>query len=159
MKSFFLEQIDTEAFKSFIEFCENNEWSDIRVFIDSSWWSMTTTELFLREFKEKNLTLIAWNWIYSAWFDLFYRYTWKKMMTIYTKWMVHRPVINARVEINTDGSMVLLWEEEAIRISTVYNDYQHLLTEEEKHKYKLGIDIYLPFNRMREIFPDIEVIG
>lgn len=115
----------------------------------------------LNENKDR-VTLVALSAIYSAAFALFYQFEGKRKITFGTRGMYHYSGVNVRVAANggiQDG------EERAAAQFTKSNQKKwqddfvgEFMNPAELRSFKSGKDVYFSFDRIREIFPDLEII-
>lgn len=155
MKYFVLEEINKDNALALFEFL--NIKGKKTVVIDSDWWSSWYAKLIIRELnKAKDVTVEACN-VVSAWFEIFYQCACKKALVDWARWMAHLAAIEwltVQANKSTTRSHTALVNAMAQMTSPEYT----FLTEEERKLYDDWQDVYFDFNRMKEIFPDAEII-
>lgn len=158
MKTIVVNAIDQDTYVRLNEFLIEGSWEKW-VILDSSWWSTAYKKLMLWQLNKHkdDVVLICWTWAYSAAFDLFYWFQWEKILIEWCRWMTHQWYIK-------DVSILDSWEirdEEDVVMTWIYKKLYKIpkfLTKEEKKRYKKWEDVYLSFDRMKEIFSDAKVI-
>jgi hypothetical protein len=112
--------------------------------------------------EKHRLTLIAMAGVYSMGFEVFYRYEGQKKMVFGVRGMYH--LSSQEVQISAHGRAA--YDEGTCQLSGLKNDRVRdlqfaslFMTEKELRKMKSGQDVFFDFERMKQIFPDVEVVG
>ena len=113
------------------------------------------------EQNKDRITLIAGTIILSTAFEIFRSFTGKRAMIYYCKGMYHK----CYQAITTDGSNKPVDSSNAcskINLKClVQRDLQiaeSFMNKTELNKFKRGDDVFFDFDRMKEIFPYVEII-
>lgn len=162
MKYFHIDsKIDKELLNKFFDFCNLNgeeDWS-IVLYTVGGWTVMAKNILHVINKRHERVTLIC-NEAYSAGFDILYNAKCKKVLCENAKGMVHMSAAemymqsNGRPSYSEDECIVKNWKQS----KKDYLFVRKFLTKNEIKKFKKGKDIYFTFKRMKEIFPDAEII-
>ena len=154
MKTYYLE--DDENFKEVIQWLDTieDEW---QIYIDSYGWKTSFYTPLLSRIEEvnknKKITLRLITWFSNA-FSLFYNYTWNKIIEGCAEWMVHK--CTYKCDIFSQNNKLLVRTDESVKRSQIENlkteNPPIFLTEEEKVKFNEWYDIYLSYDRLKQIF-------
>lgn len=104
------------------------------------------------------ITLVAMVGIYSAAFELFYKYDGVKVLTNGVAGMYHLASLNAHINANGNpevGEAAAIFEGVKMTKLECDNFAASFMTPSEIKKYRKGEDVYFGFKRMKEIFPDV----
>ncbi len=99
-------------------------------------------------------------WTYSAAFEIFYHAKCKKVLTRECKGIVDLSAGDIRLSRNGKANdpenlcVMKNWQEDKTSNKWV----KKILVSEELKKFNKGEDVYLTTKRMKEIFPDAEII-
>lgn len=141
----------------------NNTDGEIIIGINSGGGS-NGTRCFLQKLftiNQDRLTLVALTGIHSAAFELFYNYAGKKALTHGITGMWHMEVVSCRLAANGKPDTE---EERAIYRNMIEDNNANeafaasFMTPEELIKYQKGEDVYFDYNRMKQMFPDAEIL-
>lgn len=162
MKYFFLDsRIDEVLLNKFFVFANDNmdyDWT-ITIWSTGGMTGMAKTILYIINSRKERVTLIC-NEAYSAAFEIFYFSDCKKVITKECKGCVHysasdiRLMRNGKTNDAEHACILRNWQEDKNSTKWV----RKVLTKEENKKFNLGEDIYFTTKRMKEIFPNAEVI-
>lgn len=99
----------------------------------------------------KKIKLI-WIFLWSRAFNLFYKYTWEKVLWVECEWVAHLEAINCHISNN-----VIRWDwyqrDSNEYFKNLPSNFEYtFMTEQEKEKYDNWYDVYLNPERMKEIF-------
>lgn len=163
MKYFHIDsRIDKEMYSKFLEFANANgeeEWTII-LYTVGGFNVIAKNILFIINNRVAATTLIC-NEAYSAGFSLFYEAKCKKVMCHNSKGMTHLAAAemfmqsNGKPSYSEDECIVKNWKQSKKKDKEWVKIF---LTKKEYKNYKNGKDVYFNFNRMKEIFPEAEVI-
>ena len=155
MKSYILKEINEE---SYIELeSKILEWVQI-VYLDSHWGAMVYWTLIKDLMYKHNVKLVLLYKALSCWFYIFHSYKWIKQMTEWCYWMVHLPQLD--ISIKQDWTK---WDEhdecrsESMKQSKLFDTW--FMYKREITKFNNWKDVWLDFNRMKEIFPNVEILS
>lgn len=161
MKYFQLEGIINEGLvTSFMDFCNNNITEECTIVINSAGGKSTlaTVILDIINSHSEKITLISAG-VYSAAFYIFFYAKCKKKI-IYGSLGMHHKCYLKDVFINEKGKPK--YQEDICQIenlkSTKSNYLENFMTDEEKVLFDNDDDVYFTFNRMKELFPTVEII-
>jgi ATP-dependent protease ClpP protease subunit len=163
MKYFHIDsKIDKDLLNKFFEFCNNNpddEWT-ISLWTVGGQSTMADNILYAINKRPEKVTLICQE-AYSGGFHIFYHAKCKKCISKSSKGMTH--VSSMEMRMNSMQKPVYTEDECVIKNwqQSKKNEMQfakNLLTKKEFKKYKKGDEVYFTFKRMKEIFPDAEII-
>lgn len=153
-------QINTDLLDSFIEFINENEDQKKTVILrsDGGYDLVAKALTYVINSNKENCFLIA-NCVLSAAFSIFYKAECKKAIIMSSMGMIHRSY--NKIEFNSDGKptykegevMLKNWKE-----NNGFEDDYPFMTKQEKNFFEKGDDVYFTFNRMKEIFPEAEII-
>jgi len=163
MKYFHIDsKIDKELLNKFLDFCNSNgedEWTII-IYTVGGWVCMGKTILRIINLRKDKVTLILHE-AYSSGFYIFYEAKCKKVMCSNGKGMIHI----ASAEMSVDADCNPRYSEDACIIKNWKqskkeddNWAKSFLTNKEFKKYKKGVEVYFTSKRMKQIFPDAEII-
>lgn len=161
MKYFQLEgRIDESLVTRFMEFCNSNISEECTIVINSAGGKNILAIMILdiiNSHSEK-MTLISAG-VYSAAFYIFF-YAKCKRKIIYGSLGMHHKGYLKDVYINESGKPK--YQEDICQIENLKsikgNYLEKFMTKKEKLLYNNDDDVYFTFNRMKEIFPTIEII-
>jgi len=159
MKTIIIKEINSDSYTVLDEFLskdiDENKW----VILDSWWWSCPYGSLMIRRLEQHkdNVTLICWTWAYSSAFKIFYKFSGKKMMVYWCMWMHHKA--HQEILMNEDWKPTHQDWFATLRNNkkTQSTPYGFMTTREVK-QFNKWEDVFFDFDRMKEIFPDVEVI-
>lgn len=162
MKYFHLDSsINKELMNRFYDFCnqyENDEWT-ISLFTIGGATAAGKTIIKIINGRPDKVTLICHE-AYSSGFDIFYNSKCNKILTDTSKGMVHLSSVEMLMQANgkpcysEDRCIIENWGNSKSLLKMV----KKFLTKKELKWLKRGEDVYLSFKRMKEIFPNAEVI-
>lgn len=162
MKYFHLDaEIDKDLMNRFYEFCnqyENDEWT-ISLFTAGGATAAGKTIIHIINQRPEKVTLICHE-AYSSGFDILYNSNCKKILAETCKGMVHLSATQMWMQSNNkpcyreDECVIRNWEYSTSFLKMV----KKFLTVPELKDFKEGEDVYFTFKRMKEIFPDAEII-
>jgi hypothetical protein len=162
MKYFHLNGIiDEELFDKFIQFINENESERWTIVLNSGGGKQNLSQVILDviNIRKEYVTLISTG-IYSSSFVIFYFAKCQKKMTIGSIGMIHLRSNDIRMQSHgkpeyTEGICVMSnW-----KVSREVDSFvEAFLTKSELKEYRRGNDVYFNFKRMKEIFPDAEII-
>lgn len=156
--------ITEECIKGLLEFINQNDGQDITIGLNSNGGS-TATALFLAHVlnMRKNLvTLIAISGIYSAAFDLFYRFKGTKILARGCRGMYHYSSIDIRYgsslrpDNEDERQKLKMLSIDRVAIEAMCAEF---MTPTEMRRLRSNKDVWFDFERMREIFPHATTIG
>lgn len=161
MKYFQLEGIiNEELLTRFLDCCNNNPDEEITVYINSNGGKtlLCTIITDIINHNSDRFTLVSCG-SYSAAFDLFYHAKCKKKIVNQSMGMQHKEFLRD-ISINSDGKYVYTSDKYENKNNKTLDDsyIKEFMTKKEQKKYKKGDDIYFTFKRMKEIFPEAEII-
>ena len=140
------------------KFLNETEWTKWVIF-DSQWWQSIYWKIMSRQLSLhiETTVVILWAWAYSAAFKIFHDYKWKKIMTYWSRGMRHQ--WHQAIDINDDWSITYLEDKVVARNNKKTADSPYKwMTKKEKKLFIKWKDVYFDFERMKEIFPDIEIL-
>lgn len=112
--------------------------------------------------EKDRLTLVAMAGVYSTGFELFYGYAGPRKMTFGVRGMYH--FSSQEIQIMANGRAA--YDEGACQLSSMKTDRERdlqfagmFMTDKELRRMKAGQDVFFDFERMKQIFPDAEIIG
>lgn len=155
-------EIDASAVSSIIDFVQNTP-GEIAVAINSSGGKTSTMRLLLHVLNQNKdrVTLIGLAGIFSAAFELFYSFEGRKAMTNGCRGMYHYSycdvaiAANGKPENSGAESELLMLKQSKIREDSFVSRF---LTSAELRKFKQNGDVFFSFERMKQIFPDAEIL-
>lgn len=158
MKTIIIAKIDTDSYDSLAKFLSETEWEKW-VILDSQWWATCYWILMSRQLElyKETTTLVCSTWAYSAAFKIFHDYTWKKLMCYWSRWMRHQG--HQSIEIN-DNWMPTYQEDKVILKNNkecIHWPFERM-SDKEKKEFNKWRDVYFTFKRMKEIFPDVNIL-
>lgn len=149
--------IDKDFLPDFFDFI--NQDGPLTILIESVGGSYSAARLIVNILNTNadRITLIGAT-CYSAAFQIFYTAKCKKWLIQGAMGMIHLPY--TRVDIDTRKKPVFTEGEYILKndqfITAEY--VKEFMTKSELRRYKSGKDVYFVFDRMREIFPEAEII-
>lgn len=158
----FSKLIDNETSKEFLEIINKNE-GNLTIGIDSVGGTFQTALFLVNSLncESSRITLVAVNAVYSGAFIIFYLFRGKKKMTGSCRGMMHQ----SNMEVNVSSSLDWTYNSAKVNKSTLKIDHQIIMetskkfmTKKEYKRLRKNRDIYFDANRMKEIFPDAEII-
>lgn len=162
MKYFhFDSKIEEKSLDSFLHFINENEQGELSIILNSIGGKKNLTYVILDIINANadRITLISCG-CYSASFFLFYKAKCKRKMTYGNVGMMHyassdmNMMSNGKPSYSEDENVIQNWKEDGEELKFV----EQFMTPKELKKYKKGNDVYFTFKRMKEIFPDVEII-
>ena len=161
MKYFQLEGIINESLVTrFMDFCNNNISEECTIVINSSGGKSTLATLVLDIINThaEKITLISAG-VYSAGFYIFFFAKCRRKIIYGSIGMHHREYLKD-IYINEKGKPK--YQEDICQIENlkcVRNNFlEKAMTKKEKFLYNSDDDVYFTFNRMKELFPNVEII-
>jgi ATP-dependent protease ClpP protease subunit len=163
MKYFHLSgEINEKSLDDFLQFINENEIRELVIVLNSVGGKKNLTHVLLDiiNLNYNSITLISCG-CYSASFLLFYKAKCKKKMTEGCVGMMHysstniNTMSNGQPTYSEDENIIKNWKE---RVKDEVEFVEKFMTPLELKKYKKGNDVYFTFKRMKEIFPDVEII-
>lgn len=162
-KYFLFDQLlDAEGIKKIIDFIQDNEGA-LNIVISSDggkFWLTSFLSKILNDNADR-ITLTAIENIYSSAFYLFLSFQGKKALTFGCMGMVHYG--SKSITITHNG--LPYYDDEKIWLLNCKEkaDYCHdmissVLTESEFNSFKNNGHVYLSFERLRQIFPEAEIV-
>lgn len=153
--------ISEKSLDTFLQFVNENEHEQMSIILNSIGGKKNLTHVILDiiNLNADRTTLISCG-CYSASFYLFYEAKCKKKMTEGNVGMMHysstniNTMSNGKPAYSEDENIVKNWKEDKSQEEFV----KQFMTPVELKKYKRGNDVYFTFKRMKEIFPDVEII-
>lgn len=153
--------MDEACFSKCFEFLNANTEEKINIILHSNGGASDLTRILVNLINSnpENFVLTSVK-IYSAAFFLFYSAKCEKQIVKNTIGCYHKAYIT---NIDLDVSKEPVWAEhkclvknlDTRDISPIPLDF---MTRQEINKFKKGKDVFFTFNRMKEIFPDAEII-
>jgi ATP-dependent protease ClpP protease subunit len=162
MKYFHLDgRIVEELLNRFLGFMNETPSEEITIIINSVGGKECVSKLILNIINEnkERCTLISLG-VYSAAFYIFYNAECKRKMTYGSPAMWHlssadmRMMSNKKPSYTEDETQLKNWVDDKIEIEFA----EKFMTPKELRDFKKGIDVYFTFKRIKEIFPDVEII-
>lgn len=148
--------MEEKDLKEFMEFSDIPEEKKIVYIYSGGGAVRIANAMLLRCEREKvEMRLIYWG---SMGFDIFYRYTWPKFVendacgvvhTVATEFHVFRDE-NWRIQVREDTTT----DKQQFKNHTKWSEPYPFLTDKEKKKFRRGGDIYVGYDRLKEIFKD-----
>lgn len=163
MKGFlFNGEFDADGIQSIINFVNANE-GELSIGIWSGGGRLEPT-MFLTDFlnfHKDRITLTAVAGVFSAAFELFYFFKGKKKLHFGSKGMTHYGQMMIRYKWNndtTDAEYKIDKDFFSQQKKRTDKEGAKFMTVDELKRFKKGEDVYFDFNRMKEIFPNAEII-
>ena len=162
MKYFHLNGIiDEDLLDKFIEFANENESEDWTIILNSGGGKQNLSQVILYEInRRKEKVVLISTGIYSSSFVIFYFAKCQKKMTAGSIGMIHLRSSEIRMQSNgkpeyAEGICVMSnW-----KVSDEIDSFvEAFLIKAELKEYRRGNDVYFNFKRMKEIFPEAEII-
>lgn len=163
MKYFHIDsEINKELLNRFLEFANNNENEDwtINIYTSGGATVMAKSILYIINQRKDRVTLFCCE-AYSAGFELFYDAKCRKVIVQKGKGMIHMNSSDISIQSNgkpsySEGACIIKnWEQDKKEDRSWI---KQILTKKEYKRYKKGWDVYFTFKRMKEIFPNAEII-
>lgn len=153
-------KIDEAMLNKFIDFCNQYETEECTIIVNSGGGKSTisTVMLHIINLNKQRFTLVSAG-VYSAAFYIFYFAKCKRKIVIGSLGMIHKEYIDD-VYINSNYKAIYPTDKCQIKnLKSIDDSWVYtFLTKKEAKQYKNSEDIYCTFERMTEIFPDVEVI-
>lgn len=153
--------IDKKNIREFTEFLSSFPETAITVYLKSEGGSAALGRVMRHEMEQhEGVTLIAYEFIASAAFDVFKYFKGERKMVFGTIGMHHRVVMSMMM----DEAMEFPYGADSVKIkalkyyATNSDKSNDFLTEKELKRYNKGDDVYFSPKRMEKIFKGIEVI-
>lgn len=161
MKYFHLNGIiNEELLDKFIQFRNENEFEEWTIVLNSGGGKSNLTQVILYEINSRPQTVLISTGIYSASFVIFYFAKCIKKITEGSIGMVHLRANDIRIQ--SHGKPEFSEDECIVKNHKETRDIDYaveaFMTKSEIRRYRKGGDIYFTFKRMKEIFPDAEII-
>lgn len=162
MKYFHLHgELNNESLASFYNFLNQYETEDCTISIRSGGGMTCVAKSIINAInsRKETVTLICHE-AYSGAFEIFYSSNCKKILAETCKGMYHLSaakmwmIANKQPFEDEDKVIVKNWEESSCQSEFV----KKFMTKKELSEFKKGNDVYFTFKRMKEIFPDAEII-
>lgn len=155
MHNYVLKDINDETFISLCEFLQRK--GKKRIVIDS--WGGTTWywTLMIEAINKAKDVVVAWTDMSSMAFRIFHAVNKPKMLVDGARGMAHV----AAIEWLTVKHNKMMWVDQTAFIDSMCQMRQpdcSFMTEDELTRYNKWEDVYFTFNRLKEIFPDAEII-
>lgn len=156
-------QITAETVQPLLDFIGNND-DELQIGICCVGGENDVERFLLNALNENKdrITLVAMSAIYSAAFALFYQFKGKRKITFGTRGMYHYSGVNVRVAANGG---IQDSEEKAAAEFTKRNQKQWqdsfangFMSVSELRNFRSGKDVYFTFDRIKQIFPHLEII-
>lgn len=155
-------EINEKSLDDFLQFINENEIGELVIVLNLVGGKKNLTRVLLDiiNINSHRVTLISCG-CYSASFFLFYKAKCKKKMTEDNVGMMHysstniNTMSNGQPTYSEDENIIKNWKE---RVKDEVEFVEKFMTPLELKKYKKGNDVYFTFKRMKEIFPDVEII-
>jgi ATP-dependent protease ClpP protease subunit len=150
-------RIDAESYNSLINFLNESQGEQKSILINSGGGEIAYCYATLHAIEKVSheIELVGCNGVYSAAFEIFYKFSGKKVLLPYCKGMTHRPMLG----VSLTDSLQTAFREDDCQKRTLKDNQQNLidecskfLTPKEMKDYKRGVDVYFTYNRMKEIF-------
>ena len=161
MKYFQLEgTIDESLVSKFMDFCNNNLSDDCTIVINSGGGKSTLATVILDIINSNadRITLISAG-VYSAAFYIFYFAKCKRKI-IYGSLGMHHKEYLKNIYITEKGKPK--YQDDICQIENLKsvrdNFLKKIMTKKEKFIYNNDDDVYFTFDRMKEIFPTVEIV-
>lgn len=162
MKHFHLNGIiDDDLLNKFYAFWnqyEEDDWT-ISIFSGGGFTAAGKTIINALNSRQGMVTLICHE-AYSVAYEIFYRTKCKKILAETCKGMYHlssaKMWITANMMASTEEDRVIVKDWKETRSQYIFA--KEFMNKKEFKKFKKGDDVYFTFKRMKEIFPDAEVI-
>lgn len=161
MKYFHLNGIiDEELLDKFIQFSNENESEDWTIVLNSGGGKQNLSQVILDIINNgKQVTLISTG-IYSSSFVIFYFAKCQKKLTVGSIGMIHlrsnsiKMQSHGKPEYTEDECVVSNW-----KVTKEIDSFvEAFMTKAELKDFRRGNDVFFNFKRMKEIFPDAEII-
>lgn len=162
MKYFHLHgELNNESLESFYNFLNQYDTEDCTISIMSGGGSTCVAKSIINalNLKRESVTLVCHE-VYSGAFEIFYRTKCKKILAETCKGLYHLSAAKMWVSANKrpfekeDRIIAKNWKESTCQLDFV----KQFMTKKELSEFKKGNDVYFTFKRMKEIFPDAEII-
>lgn len=151
MKTYYLKDFNEESFidiNKWLDELWDNEW---QIYINSGWWSIWVENAILERIENLKIKMI-WLFLWSCAFDLFYNFKGKKELSKWCDWIVHIDA-NETAIFTHNWQIKIRWDEvDKARVARRWDFNYDFLKEEEKIKFYNWEDIYLSYERLKEIF-------
>lgn len=141
-----------------------NDPGQISISIRSNGGSKMCNRIVLNALNENKdrVKLVAFGGVYSAAFVLFYFFEGKKAMVPGTTGMYHQSSVNLALSSRgqIDGQEDRLVQDENRRQYNIERGFaSSFMTKSELKTFCSNRDVYFSFERMKEIFPNVEILG
>lgn len=154
--------INEKLLDDFLQFINEYQIGELGIVLNSIGGKKNLTHVLLDiiNINSQRITLISCG-CYSASFFLFYKAKCNKKMTEGNVGMMHyastniNTMSNGKPTYSEDENTVSNWKES---VKDEVEFVEKFMTPSELRKYKRGNDVYFTFKRMKEIFPDVEII-
>lgn len=145
----------------FLEFINDNQSDELTIILNSIGGkrNLSLVMLDVININSERITLISCG-VYSAAFFMFYNSNCKRKMTYGNVGMMHYAscelniMSNGNPAYSEDVNTIKNWKEDINDLKFV----EQFMNPKEIKSYKKGNDVYFTFKRMKEIFPDVEII-
>lgn len=165
MKYYILnDDIADSTIQPLLDFINQNEGSAMQIGI-SSGGGFSDYARFISDVLNQNkeyITLVAVGNVYSAAFRLFHEFEGTKKMTFGSRGMAHHsyqtvPLINNGMGATDEAHAAICNSRNYIRPDEIAFA-ESFMFNEELEKFKQGKEVYFDFARMRQIFPNAEIV-
>ncbi len=155
MHNYILKDINDESFATLSEFLHRK--GKKRIVIDS-WWGTNYYGILITEaINNCKDVVVVWADMSSMAFRIFCEIKRPRMLVDGARGMAHV----AAIEWLTVKHNKMMWHDQTAFIDSMCQMRQpdcSFMTEDELTRYEKGEDVYFTFNRLKEIFPDAEII-
>lgn len=162
MKSkIFCSEINEESIVPLLDFIESNP-GEKRIYLCSDGGNSGATSILLDVMtrNQGDITLIAYDNVFSNAFRLFKSFNGRKYMVDGCEGMIHLQTNS----LPYAGPVKYAGRTKSVIDTIDYcrerniNEYANLINDEEFEAYKEGQDVFFSFQRMTEMFPDVPII-
>lgn len=156
--------INEENTQALLEFINQNEGHAMQIGISSSGGFFDYARFVTNVLNQNkdSITLVAVGNVYSAAFRLFYEFQGARKMTFATRGMAHHsyqtvPLTNNGIGATDEAHAAICNSRDYIRPDEIAFA-ESFMFNEELEKFKQGKEVYFDFARMRQIFPNAEIV-
>ena len=150
-------RIEAESYNSLINFLNESQDEHKSILINSGGGEVNYCYAIIYALNNvyHEIELVACAGVYSAAFEIFYKFKGKKVILDGCIGMTHRQLLL----ISLTDNMQTAFREDDCRKKTskensqiIIDEYSKFFTKKELANYKKGNDVYFTYNRMKEIF-------
>jgi len=154
-------QINKELFERFIPFYNEHSLSDCVIVLSTAGGDSYISETLIHMINEMPKAMLLIHAVYSAGFEIAYKVKCKKLLSKTAKGMWH--YARADISLNTKGKPYYKEDDCVILNLPIEKKQQEtfakkIMTPKEYKQFSKDDDVYFDFKRMKEIFPDAEII-